>query len=171
MNPRIFPAVLLLTSCLLSGCGFTLRGAADLSPDLQSLVLVSADGNSDISRELTRSLRASNVTLIDNADAGTDTYQLLVGNTRSSERVLSVNSNARAGEYELTVSVPIQLRRGGEVVMPTETLSIAKVYLADPNSAVAKAEERELMEGEMRRELVNQILRRLQNTDLAADAG
>ena len=89
----------------------------------------------------------------------------MVGNEQSSERVLSVNSNARAGEYELTMSVPVQLRRGGAVVMGPETLSIEKVYLADPNSAVAKAEERELMEGEMRRELVNQILRRLQNTN------
>ena len=145
----------------LAGCGFTLRGSAELSPDMRSLVLVSQDGNSDISRELTRSLRASNVTLLD--EAGVDTYQLVIGNERSSERVLSVNSNARAGEYELSMSVPVQLRRGGNVVFGPETLGVEKVYLADPDNAVAKAEERELMEAEMRRELVNNILRRLQN--------
>ena len=58
------------------------------------------------------------------------------------------------------------MRIADAVVFGPEVLSIEKVYLADPNSAVAKAEERELMEEEMRRELVNRILRRLQNVTL-----
>jgi outer membrane lipopolysaccharide assembly protein LptE/RlpB len=62
--------------------------------------------------------------------------------------------------------VPFQLRSGGTTVIGPETLVIEKVYLADPNSAVAKAEERELMEEEMRRELVSLILRRLQSASL-----
>jgi len=51
-------------------------------------------------------------------------------------------------------------------VVGPEELAIEKVYLADPNNAVAKAEERELMEEEMRLELVTLILRRLQSAPL-----
>jgi len=164
MKSKSLRIILIFTTTLLSACGFTLRGAADLAPELQSLALISTDGNSDIYRELSRSLEASNVTLLERS--ASDAYQLVVGNEQSSERVLSVNSNARAGEYELSVSVPVQLRKGSASIFGPETLTIEKVYLADPNSAVAKAEERELMEEEMRRELVNQILRLLQNLSL-----
>ena len=153
-----------LVVSIVSACGFQLRGTATLPAELQTMALTSTDGNSDILRELRRSLIASDVTLLDSPQA--NAYVLVLGAESSSERVLSVNSNARAGEYELSVSVPFQLRNGSAILMGPETLTIEKVYLADPNSAVAKAEERELMEEEMRRELVNLILRRLQSAIL-----
>lgn len=164
MTSKLITALFILNVILLSSCGFTLRGSATLAPELQELYLESSDGNSDILREMRRVLIASDINLLDQAEA--DRYRLGLGNERSVERVLSVNSNARAGEYELTLSVPVQLRIGDNLVFGPETLTIEKVYLADPNSAVAKAEERELMESEMRRELVNQILRRLQSLEL-----
>ena len=84
----------------------------------------------------------------------------------NSERALSVNANARAGEYEITMVVPFQLRRGTELVLGPETLSVAQAYLADPENAVAKNEEAALIRSEMRRELAQQLLRRLQALQL-----
>lgn len=156
--------LVLLTVTVVAGCGFTLRGTGSMPPQLQTLSLESTAGNTEILREMRRALIASNVTIVDQPQAGI--YRLGLGDTQSSERPLSVNVNARAGEYELTVSVPYQLRSGISVVLGPEILSIEKVYLADPNNAVAKAEERELIEEEMRRELVYQIMRRLQNLTL-----
>ena len=108
-------------------------------------------------------LRNNEVTLTD--APGATTYRLGIGGEQASERVLSVNANARAGEYELTTSVAVQLRRGTDV-LGTETLSVSRVYLADPENAVAKNEEAELIRDEMRRELAQQILRRLQSLQL-----
>ena len=164
MKLKFSLAFILITAFSLAGCGFHLRGTAQLPPALQTLALASTDGNSDILRELRRSLVASGINVLDSPQG--NTYALAIGAEDSSERVLSVNSNARAGEYELTMSVPFQLRSGGTTVIGPETRVIEKVYLADPNSAVAKAEERELMEEEMRRELVSLILRRLQSASL-----
>ena len=115
-------------------------------------------------QELRRALQANKVNILDAASA--DSYQLLIGEAEIQERILSVNSNARAGEFELSISVPYQLRSSTTVFLEPEVLTLEKVYLADPNSAVAKAEERELMETEIRRELVSLILRRLQNAEL-----
>jgi outer membrane lipopolysaccharide assembly protein LptE/RlpB len=42
-------------------------------------------------------------------------------------------------------------------------LQLSKVYLADPENAIAKTEEAELIRTEMRRELALLILRRLQS--------
>ena len=161
MHQYLKQIFIILISVALSGCGFTLRGSFDLSSTLQNIYLESTDDDSDLYRELRRALIANDITLLD--DPANDAYRLGIGSANSEERVLSVNSNARAGEYELILSVPVQLRSQSDVVFGPETLAIEKVYLADPNSAVAKAEERDLMEDEMRRELVNQILRRLQN--------
>ncbi len=164
MNLKYSLFLILITALPLAGCGFHLRGTAQLPAALQTLSLTSTDGDSEIVSELRRSLLASDINVLDSPQGST--YALLIGAEESSERVLSVNSNARAGEYELTMSVPYQLRSGGATVLGPETLVIEKVYLADPNSAVAKAEERELMEEEMRRELVSLILRRLQSATI-----
>ncbi len=161
MHIKAKKLVVLLTLLALAGCGFTLRGSANIPPELQNLVLVSANQNSDIMQDLRRALQANNVTILDTASVGS--YQLLIGEADIQERILSVNSNARAGEFELSISVPYQLRSSNTVALEPEVLTIEKVYLADPNSAVAKAEERELMETEIRRELISLILRRLQN--------
>lgn len=152
---------LIICAMLASGCGFQLRGTADIPVALRTMAVSSTDGNSQLLVELRRSLAASDVTLLDAPSASG--FTLVVGAESSNERVLSVNSNARAGEFELSVSVPFQLRNGSDIVMGPETLTIDKVYLADPNSAVAKAEEREQIEDEIRRELVVLILRRLQS--------
>lgn len=147
---------------LLSACGFALRGSAQLPAALNTLQVLSVDANSELLREVTRALRNSGVSVVDTA---TD-YRLGLGREADSERTLSVNSNARAGEYELELSVLFQLSGGGTTVLGPETLSTTRVYLSDPENAVAKSEEAELIRQEMRRELAQQILNRLQASAL-----
>ncbi|MDY6983608.1 MAG: LPS assembly lipoprotein LptE [Pseudomonadota bacterium] len=154
---------LLTVIVMLAGCGFTLRGTVDLPPELNTLQIESPVPNSELVREVSRMLRNNAVTLTENANDGV--WRLGIGAEQVSERVLSVNANARAGEYELTMDVAAQLRRGAEVIGP-ETLSVSRVYLADPENAVAKNEEAELIRDEMRRELAQQVLRRLQSLEL-----
>jgi LPS-assembly lipoprotein len=143
-----------------SACGFSLRGTTELSANLQPLYVEAVDTSSPMHRELQRVLNQNQIALAPNVNDAN--YRLGLGPENSSERALSVNANARAGEYELEISVPFQLAKGTDVVLPPETLSLTKVYLADPDNAVAKNEEAELIRTEMRRELAQQILRRLQ---------
>lgn len=190
-----FPLFLLLLA-LLSSCGFALRGTAELPAALQTLELMSVGGESDLQREVLRALRNSGVELveIDNAsrnnssgssngsannssertsERGSETtnenssiYRLQLGAEGSSERTLSVNSNARAGEYELELAVQFRLVQRGRVVLGPESLAVTRVYLTDPGNAVAVNEEADLIRAEMRRELAQQILRRLQTAEL-----
>lgn len=155
--------VFLVAALLLSGCGFALRGSIPMPAALQTLQVESPNPNSEIVREVSRMLRNNAVTLTDAPSA--TTYRLGIGTEEVTERMLSVNANARAGEYELTISVAAQLRRGTQTIGP-ETFTVARAYLADPEAAVAKSEEAELIRAEMRRELAQQILRRLQSLEL-----
>jgi LPS-assembly lipoprotein len=159
---------LMLVACAvtaLSGCGFSLRGSAALPPELQTLQIQSADANSDIVRELRRALRNNDVNVDDDTTQSSG-YSLQVGQEQNSERALSVNSQARAGEYQLTMSVPFQLLNAGAAIMGPETITLERVYLADPENAAAKSDEARLIQQEMRRELALQILRRLQVAQL-----
>jgi LPS-assembly lipoprotein len=157
-------AFLVCALAALSGCGFSLRGTAVLPPELQTMQIQSNDANSDIVRELRRVLRNNDVE-VDSAEQSSG-YRLQVGQEQTSERALSVNSLARAGEYQLTMSVPFQLLNSGTAVLGPETISIERVYLADPENAAAKSDEARLIQQEMRRELALQILRRLQAAQL-----
>jgi LPS-assembly lipoprotein len=160
---------LVLLACALialSSCGFSLRGSAALPPELQSLQVQSADANSDMARELRRVLRNNDVNVDVEDSADSSGYSLQVGQEQNSESTLSVNSQARAGEYQLTMSVPFQLLNAGVSVMGPETITLQRVYLADPQNAAAKSDEALLIQREMRRELALQILRRLQVAQL-----
>jgi LPS-assembly lipoprotein len=156
---RTFASIAILV--FLGGCGFALRGTAELPASLQPLYIENIDSSSPMGRELFRVLANNKVALAD--EAATDRYSLAVGNETSSERALSVNANARAGEYELTLGILYQLRRNGAAVGEAVPLQLSKVYLADPENAIAKTEEAELIRTEMRRELALLILRRLQS--------
>jgi LPS-assembly lipoprotein len=154
---RLTIAVTLLG--LLAGCGFALRGSVDI-PRLEPLYVQNFEGGTPIQREMLRVLVNNKVALADELAPGG--YSLDVGAENSSERAISVNANARAGEYEINMSVQFQLRRGSEVVLQPQVLTLSKVYLADPENAIAKNEEAEIIRTEMRRELSQLILRRLQ---------
>ncbi len=152
---------LLLLAAVISACGFALRGSIDLPSSMQDLHLQAQDEGSDFAREMRRALASNGITVVETPEARH--YRLGIGLERSQERVLSMNANARAGEYELSMSVPFQVASAEGVLLGPEVVSIEKVYLTDPENAVAKAEESELIKREMRRELAQQILRRLQS--------
>jgi LPS-assembly lipoprotein len=155
----IIPVLLAMSLALLNACGFALRGTTPLPPELQTLQMASMDPNSELEREVLRSLRGSGVDVV----ASGDVYVLGLGVEQGSERTLSVNSNARAGEYELEMRVQFQLSQAGTTVYGPDSVAVTRFYLTDPENAVAKAEEADLIRSEMRRELAQQILRRLQN--------
>ncbi|HWK52733.1 MAG TPA: LPS assembly lipoprotein LptE [Hyphomicrobiales bacterium] len=143
----------------LGGCGFALRGSAQLPPELRTLYLEGLEQDSDMLREVRRALTNNRVELAEEPDM---LYRLGIGREQRSERVVSVNVNARAGEYELTLALPWQLRQGDVTVAGPENLTLSRVYLADPENAVAKGQEAEQILREMRQDLSYQLLRRLQ---------
>ncbi len=152
--------IITLTTLLLTACGFALRGTAELPASLQPLHLDNINDSTLMGRELLKTLVSNKISLA--ATPGPDIYTLSLGPETSSERAISINSNARAGEYEILMTVTFQLKRGSATAIPPQKLNLSKVYLADPDNAVAKAEEAVIIQNEMRQELSQLILRRLQ---------
>lgn len=160
-------------ACLLGACGFQLRGTgsdATLLPESwQSMALVTANPNSEFSREVMAHFSANGVEWTDQPTAR---YSVVLGPERFTQRSLTLNAEARAAEFELTMKATFSVldSRGSEV-MPQATASVFKQMENDPRNVVGKGEEIRLLQQEMRAELAQQIMRRIIFYSTSAEAG
>ena len=156
---------LLILSCIsviLSSCGFSLRGSDVLSSKFQVIQLDMEQPNSEFSRLLRRSLEVADVTIEALLPTNSDSPVLLVSNERIVSRPITVNSRARAAQYEMRLSINIALGRAEKTLIPPETLMVERIYFEDIANIAGTQEEVEIITAEMRRELVNQLMRRLE---------
>jgi len=153
----------------LNACGFSLRGSDVLSSQFAAIRIDSQEPNSEFSRLLRRSLEIANVTIEtgsgeSGSDEATETPTLAISAERLVSRPVSINPRARAAQYEIRLSVIIALGLADEYLIPQETLFIERSYFEDIENISGNREEIEIITAEMRRDLVNQLIRRLQST-------
>ena len=149
-------------SLILCTCGYSLRGDDILSSKFGSVLLNSQQENSEFSRLLRRSLEIADVIIVPTTDSANDEQLALnIGNEEVISRPISVNPRARAAQYELRLSVEISLRNASEQIISPEILSVERSYFEDIENITGNQEEIEIILSEMRKDLVNQLMRRL----------
>ena len=158
--------VTLISSLLLSlaGCGFSLRGNDVLSTKFTVLHLQLQQPGSEFSRILRSSLENSSIN-INPAPAELqlqDLLTLVTSDEQIASRPITVNLRARAAQYELRLSVNIALLRENQYLIDPETVFIERSYFEDIANINGSQEEIAIITAEMRHELVNQIMRRLE---------
>jgi len=173
-------------SLILAGCGFSLRGNDIITAKFVALELQLAQPNSELASLLKRNLEIAAVNLndsgtdlidpidpIDPSDPidpidpiATSTPVLQMGAEQLVRRPVSVNPRARAAQYELRLSVETSLSLDANLLMGPETLVVERSYFEDIESIVGNQEELEIITAEMRRELINQLLRRLEAVNI-----
>ncbi|MDP1930143.1 MAG: LPS assembly lipoprotein LptE [Gammaproteobacteria bacterium] len=146
-------------SLVLAGCGFALRGSEQTAMPITTVELRAMQQNSPFMQQLRDALANADVST--SPAGGSATYILSVGEEQTSTRTASVNSRARAAQYDLQLAVSVQLDGAGITVFGPETLSVQRSYYEDIANIAGSNEEMELLRTEMRRELVEQLLRRL----------
>ena len=154
-------ALVLGFACLLSACGFQLRGAGGSSvpESWQRMHLLSDNPNGELCREIQSTFAANGVVWVDIEEAN---FLLQLGPEKFSLRNLSLNAQARAAEFELTLATHFAVDdASGAEVMESAKASVVKQMENDPRNVVGKAEEMRILRVEMRTELVNQIMRRI----------
>ena len=145
----------------LQSCGFALRGNDAISSSFSRLQLELQQPQSELSRLLQRSLSSADVEITTGSSTGTPILRL--SNERVSNRPVTINPRARAAQVEIRLSVDVQLTQTGEDLIPTETLSVNRAYFQDIENIAGNQEEVEIITAELRRELVNQLMRRLES--------
>jgi LPS-assembly lipoprotein len=164
-------AILLLgASALLGACGFQLRGGdggSALPDSWRSMHLVTASPNAELARVVDASFSANGIVW---GTREASSYQLRLGPERFTQRNLSVNAQARAAEFDLVMSARFTvLDSAGRTVMAPTVATVNKQMENDPQNVVGKAEEVRILRTELRRELADQILRRI--SFFAANSG
>jgi len=155
---------LVSTSC---SCGYSLRGSDVLSSQIPNLRLNLDQQNSNFNRLFRRSLENAGVAveLVDEIDLTFPGIQMMVSDEEIFSRPISVNPRARAAQFEMRIGVNAAVSQGEEILMGPEVLFVEKIYFEDIENISGNQEEVEIIADEMRRELVNQLMRRLEGLD------
>ena len=149
--------VLIVLTCALAGCGFHLRGTADMPFD--SVYVPNA--TSGIALDLTRNLRAgSNVKVVDDPKRAEAILEFS-GETRAKE-ILSLTGAGRVREFRLRYRVGFRVHDGkGNNYVPQSTLELTRDVTYDDADVLAKESEEQLLYRDMQGDMVQQIMRRL----------
>lgn len=154
---RIFASALI--ALILSSCGFALRGANSGPISNDAVYLQSAQENSALTQGLTTALSNAQLRMVDSMQSAH--YVLQIGAEEFSSRTSTVNGRARAAQYNLQLSTRISLSQGGNELLTDEPLSVERSYFEDTANIAGSTQEIEILQQEMRRELVEQVMRRL----------
>jgi LPS-assembly lipoprotein len=157
-------AVLVAGSLLLASCGFHLRGqsAVEVPPQLRTLrvTMQGADYTNDSLRESVINALREELGVTVEESGNVPVLQLFSENYQT--RVASVSTNVTAAEYLILYDVSFQVTSAdGKSQSARQTIRLQRDYSFDPLNVLAmEREERELRQ-DMRRDAVQQILRRL----------
>jgi LPS-assembly lipoprotein len=148
----------------LAGCGFQLKGsdAASSSAKLEgmTLQLMSSQPRSELTREVSRALSATGLMLLEEGDAA---LTLRLQPEQFTQRNLSLTAQARAAELELTLFTNFTLNQPESDPIEARA-TVIRQMLNDPRNVVGKTEEMRLLREEMRRDLADQIARRVSHS-------
>ena len=165
----LFSFLLFLTSC-----GFHLRGASSvvLPPELAVMrVTMGGAGYPPLLVEMRNALLALGaVRLTDDVAAGVPVLRL-AGESSASE-ILAVDSSGRVSAYLLNYRVDFALDGGdGKPLLPSQSVKLQREYTFDRLNVLATEKQSEFLQTEMRRDAVQQILRRLASLNVARAGG
>jgi LPS-assembly lipoprotein len=148
----------LLLPLLIGACGFQLRGADVLPPDLGRLYLSAPD---ILRIEVGVFLEGSRTELVD--DRATANVVLTMATPRYGRRVLSVDANTgKEKEIELSYTVDVNASStAGRTLLQAQPVTILRDYIFDPDTLLGTGREEVVIQAEMRRDLVQQVLFRL----------
>ena len=150
--------VLALTIMVAGGCGYQLRGAASLPPDL---VGIHVAGPRVVTRALVLLLESGGIQVAPGRDSAS--FVLKLSGERLHRRVLSVDSDTgKEREFELVYQVAFEVTgASGEELLAKQTVTLLRDYIFDANAVLGKSREQAVLHAEMRRDAAAQIVRRI----------
>lgn len=159
-NPRVAINFLVATSIslLLAGCGFQLRGQADLPFER---IYVETQGFSLFAAELMRVIQSGDaVEVMDSPEEAQVVLKVL--NEQRERKILSLQSSGAVSEFLLLYQVSYRVtdNQSKDLVAPNE-ISLRRAMTYDDSVILGKESEEELLFRDMQADAVQQMLRRL----------
>jgi LPS-assembly lipoprotein len=142
---------------LLSACGFQLRGTGTTELAIKELDLSARNAYGETVTQLRQVLQSSGVKVYAGAP-----YKLVLTREQESQRSLSYAGAGRSAEYEMTTVLNYEIQGQNNLTLLSDKLQVQKVYIHDGNNLVGSDQESLEVRKEMRRDLVQNMMLRLQ---------
>jgi len=142
---------------LLSACGFQLRGTGTNELSIKELDVSARNAYGDTVVQLRQTLENGGVHVYTGA-----TYKLVLVDEQESQRSLSYASAGRASDVELNTAVNYEVQGRDHLSLMADKLEVQKVVSHDGNNLVGSDSEIIQVRKEMRRELIQRLMVRLQ---------
>ena len=155
--PKRFARYAVLAALLgVAGCGFQLLGSETVR--FESLSILGAGTAPLTSRSLRQALEDRNLKLVPTSPGVISVHML---DERFYRRSFATTDVYSTSEYELRLELDVSISRGGNFFLEDATLVSQRVYAVDLNNLSASQEEQKLLLTEMRVNLAEQLLRRV----------
>ena len=142
---------------LMTACGFHLRGTGTTQMALNELNFTARDALSPLGKMVKESLVNNKVQVSSSAP-----FTLYVGPEETTQRTASFTAGTRSAEYTLTTAVSYELRSGKLPTLLQDRIEVQRTYAHNQNNVTGSGQEASLLREEMRRDLVMQLMMRLQ---------
>lgn len=154
---------IILLTFLVCACGFKLRGEYLLPPELQTLTVTSVDKYGELTRIVKQHLRINDVNIVTSSNSTVPELRIL--KDKLDRRTLSVFPNGQVAEYEIIYTVSYQILIENKDAQNFE-FELYRDYQDDPDFALAKSRELNLLLSEMRQVAADRILRAMASIQL-----
>lgn len=148
--------IAMLFTLMLSGCGFQLRGTADLA--FKNVYI--QGGKLSINRDLERTFKINGVQV---ASKSEDAELLLEMMSESNQkRIMSLSGGGLVREFELIYLLNFRIREASSPIWgPVQTIRNRRDFSYNDNALLGKVEEEERLNADMRQDAIREVLRRL----------
>ncbi len=148
--------LILISSLLLSACGFQLRGLAQLS-----FHKIFIQGSTlSMSRDLKKSLETNGVKVVSNSEDAELMLELLTEET--DKRILSIGGDGKVSEYALSYQVSFRTRAATNPLWgDVQTVQASRNFSYSDANLLGKADEEVMLVNDMQKDAMRELLRRL----------
>ncbi len=147
---------------MLSGCGFQLRGAATLPPEMAQTYIEATDRHSLFYRGIRDGLRNAGVSVVDSAKDATAIFT--VRGDETGQRVLSVSARNVPREFEVYYTVYYHVETTGRYILAEQKQTLTRDYIWNETLVLGKEKEEQLLREAIVDDLVRVILIQLSAT-------
>jgi LPS-assembly lipoprotein len=146
-----------IAACLLlAGCGFQLRGATSVPPEMARTYIETVDRHSQFYRTLRNGLSSAGVVVVDSPLQATATFS--IESDLTGQRVLSVSARNVPREFEVYYTVLYSLKTEDRVLLTTRSQTLTRDYTWDETLVLGKEKEEQLLRNAITDDLVRVIL-------------
>ncbi|MDQ1211914.1 LPS assembly lipoprotein LptE [Pantoea anthophila] len=161
MRHPIIRLFVMLAVVITAGCGFHPRGTTQVPSELKTLIVSTGDPYGPLARTVRQQLRINDVTIVEDSKQNRiDIPTLRLGAEAQGRNTASVFISGTSAEYQMVMTITAQVLLPGKGIYPIST-TVYRSFFDNPNAALAKDAEQDLITQEMRQRAAEQLVRKL----------